>query len=160
MIIAPYYYHKYFGIFNENWLKYLLIYSNDWCKEETLKNILVKSIERDHKNLDEIDNIIGTITNKISFSIPKLLKPILDIQDQTNPILSFIEMGAYSPLTRRLIEFGIPRETSITIKNLIFKEYSCAVFDKKVNDEILLKLVNKQYNNLGYWEQIQIKNIL
>ena len=65
-----------------------------------------------------MDNTLGDISSK-SFSIPKLLKPVLDIQDPENPILSFVEMGAYSPLSRRLIEFGVPRETALRIKNLI-----------------------------------------
>lgn len=155
--IAPYYYKKYFGIYNEKYKKSLLIYSNAWCKEELLKNILDESIKRGYNDLD---SIIDALTNKISFSLPKLLQPILDIQDQTNPILSFIEMGAYSPITRRLIEFGIPRETSIKIKNLISKEYSRTVFDQKLDDGILLKLLNKYYDELNFWEKIQVENII
>ncbi|MDO8725919.1 MAG: DEAD/DEAH box helicase, partial [Candidatus Methanoperedens sp.] len=157
--IAPYYYEKQFKNSDEKYIKSLLIYSNDWCKEKTLKNILAKSIERDPNNVERIDDIINSITNKISYSIPKLLKPILDIQDQTNLILSFIEMGAYSPITRRLIELGIPRETSIKINSLIFKENSSIVIDQKVNDEILLNSLYKCYDDLNYWEKIQIKDI-
>ena len=125
-----------------------------------LIKILTEAIERNPRNLDNIDTILGNIINKISYSIPKLLKPILDIQDQTNPILSFIEMGAYSPITRRLIEFGIPRETSIKINNLILKEYGSIINKQNIDDKILLTLLKKCYNYLGYWERIQIENII
>ncbi len=158
---APYYYEKYFNVYDDSYIKSLIIYAQEWSKEVPLREILDNSIVRDHLNVNRIDDIIGNLTNKISFSVPKLLKPLVDMQDPQNPLLSFIELGAYFPITRKIIATGVPRETSITIRkiigNLDGRILSLPV--ENINENILKNILRKVYSRLNYWEQKQIENI-
>lgn len=159
---ASYYYNKYFPEYNDSRVKSLVIYSQEWSKEISLRELLDSSIARDRSNITKLDEIISNLTNRISYSIPKLLKPILDMQNPQNPLLGFIEMGAYYPLTRRIISIGVPRETAIMIRK------KASMFSSKILtsptediDEILLKKVLRRvYPVLGYWEQKQIEDML
>ncbi|MCP1319634.1 hypothetical protein [Halomonas sp. 707B3] len=45
-----------------------------------------------------------------------LLKPLADMSEDENSILSIIENGAYSKITKYLIAKGVPRDTAIYIK--------------------------------------------
>jgi len=95
--------------------------------------------------------------NKASFGVPKLLKPVIDIQNNANPLLSFLEMGAYSPFTRKLIEVGVPRETSITIKKLAEKAFGEKVINKEIDNDSISYIIKEIYSQLNYWEQAQVE---
>ena len=84
----------------------------------------------------------------------------MDIQNPENPILSFVEMGAYSPLSRRLIEFGVPRETALRIKNLTDEKYGKNYSSEKLEDELVFELLKQAKVNLNYWEKIQIEGLV
>lgn len=157
--MTPFYYNKTIQKSFKTEMNQSLSYLGDWSREIPLKNILVKSIKRKSNNLEELDNALEDISRK-SYSIPKLLKPILDIQNPENPILSFIEMGAYSPLSRRLIEFGVPRETAIRIKNLIDEKYCKNYSSEELDDELIFEFLKQSKANLNYWEKIQIEGLV
>lgn len=157
--ITPFYYNKIIQKSFKTEINQSLSYLGDWSREIPLKNILIKSIKRKSNSSEELDNTLEDISKK-SYSIPKLLKPILDIQNPENPILSFVEMGAYSPISRRLIEFGIPRETAIRIKNLIDEKYGTIYSSEELEDELILELLKKSKANLNYWEKIQIEGLI
>jgi len=157
--ITPHYYNKYLKKSYTIDINDSLSYLKDWSREVSLKEILTKSIEKKLSNTEELDNILDDISKK-SYSIPKLLKPVLDIQSPENPILNFVEMGAYSPLSRRLIEVGVPRETAIRIKNLIAVEYGKNYTSQEMDDKIIFKLLKQIKENLNYWEKIQIEGFI
>ncbi|WP_219600207.1 hypothetical protein, partial [Vibrio parahaemolyticus] len=56
------------------------------------------------------------ISSKVCFGLPMLLKPLSDMSEDENSILSVIENGAYSKVTKYLIAKGVPRDTAIYIK--------------------------------------------
>jgi replicative superfamily II helicase len=157
--ISPFYYNKIIKKSFTTEINQSLLYLEDWSREIPLKNILRKTIKRRQKNPEDIDNILDDIWKK-SYSIPKLLKPILDIQKPNNPILSFVEMGAYSPLPRRLIEFGIPRETALKIKNIVKEKYSENYINEELDDNLIVDLLKKIEINLNYWEKTQINSLI
>lgn len=158
--LTPFYYNKIIKkSFYTTEMRQSLSFLQDWGKEIPLKDILIRSIRRRSSDPEEIDHALDDIAKR-SYSIPKLLKPILDIQNPENPILSFVEMGAYTPLARRLVEYGIPRETAIKIKNLIVEMKGKNFVSEELDDEIIFGLLKQIKVNLNYWEKIQIEYLV
>lgn len=151
--LIPFYYNKYFGEYNEKRIFSIILYLQSWSQENALKSILQNAIKRDYENIDKIDEIIDTL-NKASFSIPKLIKPLVDMQDSENPILSCIETGTFHPLSRRLMDFGIPRETAIKIRKITQHRVENA---NQLNSQLAIRVA---YNRLNYWEKKQVGEIM
>ncbi|PXY02659.1 hypothetical protein DF185_00765 [Marinifilum breve] len=156
--VSPYYYSKYLGIENDRLLKKCLINAQEWCREKPINQIVkwggVPSEE-------EIDKILELLNTTIVFQIPKLLYPILHFEDDENPILSFMEQGAYNYSTRRLIEYGIPRELAINLKKL-FDDEKLRDEPLKFTDRYIQKKLNKAYlnNNISKWEKVQLESYM
>ncbi|MHA6964255.1 DEAD/DEAH box helicase [Zobellella denitrificans] len=119
--IMPYYFNKFISNptkDSEQLDKYIWSickYATDWGRENLLRDILR---ERNFANdaSDQIDKAVQTISSKVCFGLPMLLKPLSDMSEDENSILSIIENGAYSKITKYLIAKGIPRDTAIYIK--------------------------------------------
>lgn len=153
----PIYYKRYFGVENSfkkdgteiDKLLQSSILAENWLKEKTLAEIF------SHKYYDEsenIDNAIGFLQNKISYGLPLLLKPLYDIKEPEGMFTRFIEIGAYKPLTRRLIELNIPRETAIFLSN----NFQLQDID---NRDSLVKQIRTIRENLSYWHKVQLNTI-
>ncbi|WP_139787031.1 DEAD/DEAH box helicase [Cohnella massiliensis] len=149
--LAPYYYFKQLGD-NTSRILSLALYTYSWANEKPMREIIEAVVDKGIVEESMIDSAIDTILRDVSFSIPKLLQPIVQLQNQTNPILSFIEMGAWKPLTRRIIELGLPRETAIRIVNLS----NTTSFKNDIDEKSLRQLLSSVYNKLNYWEQKQL----
>ncbi len=110
-----------------------------------------------HNNPDNIEKTISVLQNKISYGLPMLLKPIYDIKLPDNPFLRYIELGAYRPVTRRLIEYSIPRETAIylTDRYLMSLNIESNNFDRE-----LIQILKCNYGDLGYWIRAQLEILL
>jgi hypothetical protein len=129
----------------------ICINAEKWLKETSLKTILSTSYYDDE---DKIENTINHLQNTISYRIPSLLKPLYDIIHPGNMFLNFIEMGAYKPITRKIIELGVPRETAIRITSLIEEI-------PDTNDEKWIRsAIEKISGRLNYWERIQLDSII
>lgn len=150
----PYYYKKYLNIEEVDGVDMLLsicINAEKWLKETSLKTILSTSYYDDE---DKIENTINHLQNTISYRIPSLLKPLYDIIHPGNMFLNFIEMGAYKPITRKIIELGVPRETAIRITSLIEEI-------PDTNDEKWIRsAIEKISGRLNFWERIQLDSII
>lgn len=88
--------------------------AEQWLKETPINKILDNPY---YDSSDKIEDAITMLQNKISYGFPMLLKPLYDIKVPDNTFLRFIELGAYTPLVRRLIELNIPRETAIALSS-------------------------------------------
>ncbi|WP_435255513.1 DEAD/DEAH box helicase [Tenacibaculum sp. A30] len=119
-----------------------------WSKEVPLKQLIY-----DHDE-DKIEDLISNIQNKISYGIPVLLKPIYDMVNEEHSFLTFMEMGAYKPITRKLIEYNIPRETSVFLSNNYLNS------DNFESKEEIIDRISSIYDELNYWIQVQIEHIL
>ncbi len=153
----PTYYFKYFGVENSfrkdgreiDRLLQFSILAEKWLKETTLVDIFS---DKYYDASDKIDDTISFIQKEITYGLPLLLKPLYDINEPEAMFTRFIELGAYKPLTRKLIELSIPRETAIYLSNNF--EFS-DIDDKK-------KLVNQLReirSNLSYWYKVQLNTI-
>jgi hypothetical protein len=148
----PHYFSKYFDN-NVNLLS-ASISAKEWMKEKPLKLILSDSY---FKNSDNIEKKIALLQNKISYGIPMLLKPIYDIKYPDNMFLKFIEIGAYLPITRKMIELNIPRETAIYLNQHYFK-----TMDSNIEDieQIIIESLREIKESLDYWRKVQIEGIV
>ncbi|RDI14431.1 DEAD/DEAH box helicase [Flavobacterium sp. AG291] len=148
----PVYYNRYFGINNTNGFQHILrmsILAESWLKEKPLVDLFSDPY---YDDASKIEKTISDIQNKISYGLPLLLKPLYDIKQPENMFIRFIELGAFLPITRKLIELNIPRETAIHIsKNFAFTD-----IDNKYS---VLKQLRDIKPQLLYWHQVQLNSI-
>ncbi|NPE29402.1 DEAD/DEAH box helicase [Methanococcoides sp. SA1] len=149
----PFYYKRYFDI-NEKQTKSICISAKEWVKETSLKDILSSPY---YNTPQMIEERISLLQNKVSFGLPMLLKPLYDMKVPDNPFISFIETGAYNPITRRMIELNIPRETAIFLTNKYFRYVESTENDI---EKIIITKLNEIKEELDYWKKIQIETLL
>ena len=153
----PIYYKRYFGVENsfrkdgteiDKLLQYSIL-SENWLKEKTLADIFSDSF---YDSSDKIDETISFLQNKISYGLPLLLKPLYDIKEPEVMFTRFIELGAFKPITRRLIEINIPRETAIFLNNNF-------EFDNLDSRDSLTNQIRTIRDSLSYWHKVQLNSI-
>jgi hypothetical protein len=149
------YFQRYFNIENENKIKSVCVTASKWLRETPLKEIL--NNEYYNQSPDRVEEAINICYNKISFGMPMLIKPLFDINASDRMFLRFIEMGAFRPITRRMIEMNIPRETSIYLSQNYFEEY---MNKDDFSDDVIVSRLLKIKDNLDYWTLIQLDTIL
>ncbi|MEC0329157.1 DEAD/DEAH box helicase [Paenibacillus sp. FSL R5-0527] len=157
---ANYYFDKYLGLYGEKGDKRILsiiLNAQKWSKEEPLNQILNWMVEPDS---EDIDKMISTINKEVMYSVPKLLKPLVQMQDETNGLLSYMEMGAYRAETKRMIEIGVPRETAVTIALMLNYDGIEVVKNELVDDGLLLRYMKNISPKLNRWERIQIRDFI
>ncbi len=130
------------------------INADHWLKGWPLHKILNNDY---FDNSDKIENTISLLQNKISFGLPMLLKPIYDIKNEEAMFLRFIEMGAYRPLTRRMIELNIPRETAIMLSERYFDDSD---FEKDNIDAHIRQVLKYVMPELSFWDKIQLESVI
>ncbi len=148
----PIYCNKYFPVItvpNKDILLQKCILAENWMKEKPISEILSNSFYDSSKQIDEA---ISFIQNKISYGLPLLLKPLYDIKEPIGMFTRFIELGAYKPLTRKLIELSIPRETAIYLSN----NFEFKNIDNKQELTIQLRKIR---SNLSYWYRTQLSMV-
>lgn len=129
----------------------------DWSCEKPLSEILSGERYSGEDATENIDSMIDTLQKVVSFNIPLLLKPIFDIYENESIFLLCMQAGAYKPITRRMIEIGIPRETAIYLNGKLFDKN---VFDIKGEVDIestIRNVIKKKYAFLPYWIQVQLE---
>lgn len=153
--IAPYYYNRYFGIDDGRLITKCLIIADGWSKERPLYDIINW---RDDIDSREVDNVLSLLNSIVMHDLGKLLRPIQTIKNTTSPVLVFVEMGAYKPVTRRLIEFGIPRELSIRLSKVAPKQWH----NNDIDDFKIEKFLVDQVDNhkLSFWENLILADFI
>jgi superfamily II DNA/RNA helicase len=145
------YYSRYFDVYNgeKDILLQKCILADQWLREWPLANILSNSY---YNNTERIEDAISFLEGKISYGLALLLKPLYDIKEPESIFPRFVEMGAYLPMTRRLIELNIPRETAIYLnRNFNFPESD--------NKKELISHIRAIRNRLPYWYETQLKTL-
>lgn len=150
----PSYYDRYFNK-HTRLIKTAAIAASDWMKEKPLRSMLQNSY---FDTSAKIDQHIALVQNSISYGLPMLLKPIYDMNAPNHMFLRFIEIGAYRPITRKMIELNIPRETAISLTNQFFKGINPD--DNEIAEDIILKRLQKVADQIRYWERVQIEGLL
>ena len=147
------YYSRYFNIPESDKIDFLLqkcILADKWLRQNTLNDILNTEY---FDNSDNIDTAVDSLQNKISYGLPLLIKPIYDILDPNGMFPRYIEMGAFMPIPRKLIELGIPRETALFISS----NFEISNIEDKASVLQQLRFIR---DKIGKWHRIPLDNIL
>jgi hypothetical protein len=153
--LVPYYYEKHFGEVNSGTLRSIASAAQKWSAEVPLREIITWSGNEADLSWQEVDRRINRVNQQVVFDVPKLLKPIAAMQSEDNPIVGFLEMGAFRPEVRRLIELGIPRETALRARARLKLDAGAALSDTE-----LLAAARSVAGHLNYWEQRQILSVM
>lgn len=145
-----YYFERYVSV-ESRLIRSLSISVKEWMTETPLKNILNNNYFDSSK---KIENKISTLQNKISYGVPLLIKPVYDIKLPESNFLNFIEMGAFRPITRKLIELGLARETAIYLSSRFFTEKG------EYSENEIISILRDVRNNLNYWIKVQLDVVL
>lgn len=149
----PIFYRKYFGKKELPVNFFYTVYK--WTKEKSLKDILSGSY---YDNAENIDKTIDQIQKDVCFNLTALLKPFYSVKDKDSKLISCIEMGAYNPITLHLIKLNVPREVAITLKNTIFK--GVLIKDNELTDKLVSQIIKENYNEINFWDRIQLKHLI
>ena len=148
----PIYYNRYFSV--QEIVGHDMILSkcyliDKWIKEKPLIDFFTHSYYSDPEN---IETDISFIQNKVSYGLPLMIKPLYDIKLPDSLFTRFIEMGAYTPITRKLMDLNIPRETAIYLK----KNYAIENIDDR---KLMIQQIRQLREKLPYWYKIQLELI-
>lgn len=135
----------------------ICINAEKWQNEITLAQIFKDKYFADDDISEKIDTSLSVLNKKVCYGLPMLLKPLADFSESDNPILTYIEMGAYHPVTRKLIELGVPRETAICLKNEHFPRYTIETEDDLRR---MIEFIKQIAPSLDYWIQVQLESII
>lgn len=150
----PFYFSRYLkeGL-SENYLYGVAKSAESWAREVPLSQILIGRFGTEGEGIDDqIDSEIEKLTRFVSFGLPMLLKPLADMQSQDSNIISAIELGAYSPISKYLSDRGVPRETAIKV-GALHKNGLTGKQAESINNS----LVQKQLN---FWERQHVEHII
>lgn len=128
-----------------------------WAKGKKLQEILDN--EFSNKNSDNIEAQIEMLENDISYNIPILLKPLYDIREPESVFLTNIEMGAFKPILKKMIEMDIPRETAIFLYDNYIESLKLDETDPNII-QTLKSTLNEIKGKLPLWIKVQLEFIL
>lgn len=155
--VVPYYRTRYLGSLPGNTLWSVIESAQSWARGVAIKRLVDWN---DADTLDdplEIDRRVYRVQNTAGFALPRLLSPVVMAQGGDNPVLTFLEMGAYEPIARRLVELGIPRETAVRASSLLDREF--VVAEGRVVDRHLRTNLRRISEQLWQWERLQLRDL-
>lgn len=152
---VPFYFSKYLGDSSANAIQSFAISAQHWASERPLKEMITWANDGNDVGWKEIDARLARVNQRVVYQLPKLLRPLSLMQNPENPILGMIELGAYHPEVRRLVELGIPRETAIRIQSRLGKPPR----DGWLSAALLAEAARVS-ERLTYWERVQVLSVL
>jgi len=151
---APYYYEKHFGKGSERADRSIVSTARKWMCEEPLRRIITWEQPGQGAAWKDIDFRLARVNQDVVYRLPKILRPLIVFQEKDNPLLGFMEMGAFRPQVRRLIALGLARETAIRTANRV------KLSDvESMTDLELVRRVSPLVSEMNYWEAEQIKDL-
>lgn len=127
-----------------------------WSSETPLSELLSDNYYTGKEAAERIDNTIKILQETVSFNIPLLIKPVIEICNERSSMVACLQTGAYKRNTRKMIEMGVPRELAIHLSNLYFTEE----IDEKMSmydfELFIRKEIEKILPTLPYWEKVQL----
>lgn len=146
-------YEKYIGDNNPQYLRKILIAAQRWAHEEPLRNIVGWKYGVDEK---EVDRMLSILDSTVPYSIPRLIGPIVMMEDPDSGLLSNLETGTYRTITREILDLGIAREVALRIRDMWHRRGLAG--DEGVGGERrAAELVRETSRELEHWEQMQLR---
>ncbi|MFB3226643.1 DEAD/DEAH box helicase [Exiguobacterium sp. PHA03] len=150
-------YFKYINITEENWLYAIVITAQKWSSGDSLKEII--SWKKDIKE-EDVEKVLNNINSMVSYNIPIVLKPLVEIVGIENNLLAYLETGLFNPIQRKMLEFGINRELTISLFKTLTKDEIEKYNSGKLNDKSFKTILSSKLKFLSTWEQKQLKLIV
>ncbi|PBQ32734.1 hypothetical protein CNR22_13435 [Sphingobacteriaceae bacterium] len=165
---TPIYYNKYFGItpspIGGGKALSMCLFAESWGQGKPIKEV-VNPANWPITASGDIDGRIGDLHTKVMYGLPKLLRPLFQISDLINQnksahLLSYIEVGAFDPKLRTLIEIGIPRESAIDFLDKI-PQSNYLGEDGQIDDIELKKFIErvKASDSVNRWHKMLIEDL-
>lgn len=129
----------------------------EWSCEKPLSQILVGDRYEGDEATENIDEMIKLLQNIVAFNVPLLLKPVFDLFNPDSSFLVCMQAGAYRPLSRKMIELGIPRETAIYLNNALFKNKKINKETEEQIEELIREVISDKFEDLPYWIRVQLE---
>lgn len=128
-----------------------------WTKEVALSDILPKVVKNEANTEDVIEDTIDLLQNTISYNIPLLLKPIIDIKNSNSIFLTSMQSGAYNNITKTMIEMGVPRECAIYLYKQLFNKINLDQSDQVNIKNNIVNILKANIDSMNYWIKAQIE---
>lgn len=130
-----------------------------WSSEVPLSQLLSGEYYTGDDAGEHIENTIKLLQDTVSFSVPLLIKPVIEICNDKSAIVSCLQTGAYKPCTRKMIEIGVPRELAIRLNLLLFSDSTAtATTLESYEFELFIReRIRSAIPVLPYWEQVQLE---
>lgn len=133
-----------------------------WASQEPLSKLLADPYYDGDEGAERIESTIRLLQEIISFNIPLLIKPIIEMRSKKSSILSCLQTGAYSQSIRRLIEIGVPRELAIELgHDSRFKKIKISSNENDYDYDVKIKReLESILPKLAYWRQVQLSFLI
>lgn len=128
-----------------------------WASEVPLSEFFKDKFYSDGDIQLKIENKIQMLQKTVSFDIPLLIKPVIEIKNPDSTIISSIQAGAYKKTTKKMIDIGIPRELAIRLNSMLQESRNSEKMDNYDYEQWVRKSVLKIKPTLSYWEQAQLE---
>jgi hypothetical protein len=154
--VTPYYYEKHLGHLRSTLLRSLMISAQQWCQERELRDIIGWGHDL---TTEDIDIRIERVMRDVAISVPKLLRPVANIQAVRGietGVLGMMELGAHKKLTQRLLELGLARDVAIRLGRVL----NVARADEPDDEKALRNAAVRACKDLNYWDKVQVLNVL
>ena len=128
-----------------------------WASEVPLSEFFKDKFYSDGDIQLKIENKIQMLQKAVSFDIPLLIKPVIEIKNPDSTIVSSLQAGAYKKTTKKMIDIGIPRELAIRLNSMLQESRNSEKMDNYDYEQWVRKSVLKIKPTLSYWEQAQLE---
>lgn len=131
-----------------------------WACEMPLSKLLLSSGDSEEDKQYHIESTIQLLQDTISYSLPLLLKPLVEMKNPHSVIIPCLQAGAYSIYTRKMIEIGVPRELAISLNCRLFDKASTEGKTDVQLEEEIRAVIKENSNSFSYWERVQLEFML
>lgn len=128
-----------------------------WAGEKPLREILSDDYYTGDEAADRIENTIKLLQDTVSYNVPLLIKPLVEIKNEKSTIVSCLQAGAHQHHVRKMIEIGVPRELALRLSTEISVDESTDVMSEYEYELLIRNKLQTVVPKLSYWEQIQLK---
>lgn len=128
-----------------------------WASEIPLSEFLKGEYYLEGDIQTKIEDEIQMIQKTVSFDIPLLIKPVIEMKNPSSMIVSSLQAGAYKRATRKMIDIGIPRELAIRLNSMIENNPDSEKMDNYDYEQWIRTCVLKWRPTLPYWESVQLE---
>lgn len=127
-----------------------------WSSEKPLAEILSDDYYSGEEAADRIENTIKLLQDTVSYSVPLLIKPVIEIKNEKSTMVACLQAGAYKRHVRKMIEIGVPRELAIKLGPQLTFDETTEEMSAYEYELLIREKIQAVVPSLTYWEQTQL----